>query len=101
MAEFRGKVVGVRHQPSAEPASLKGRRNRDVLDQQVIGPREGLDQPGEPIAEPREVDAMLAHRPFIVGLHRLGLAADQRHPLGVGRPRQVANGGSVRRDGLA
>ena len=51
MAPRRREPLGMRHQPAAEAAALEGGRHRDVLDQQVIGPVDGLDQAGQLAAQ--------------------------------------------------
>src|SRR5262249_41528900 len=44
---------------------------------------------------------MMAHGMLIVRHHRFGLASDERHPLGVGLAREVADGRGIRRAGAA
>src|SRR5476651_212256 len=53
---------------------------------------DGLDQCREFAIHMEEVDAMRPHGFVIVGLHWLGLPADQGNPFGIGLPRQRADG---------
>ena len=90
-----GDLLGMGHQLSAETASLEGGRHRHVLDQQMVGFGNRLDQRGQHAVKMEEIDAMAAHGFRIVGRHRLGLAADQRHPFGIGRTHQGAQGRGI------
>ena len=80
---------------AAEAASLERGRHGHVLDHQVIALVDRLDEGGEATLEEGEVDAMLAHRLLMVGLHRLGFAADHGHPFGIGFAREHTHGGGI------
>ena len=67
----------------------------DILDEQMIRLVDGLNQGRELAVDMKDIDAMIAHRFVIVGLHRLGLAANHGNPLGIGLPRQLPNGRCV------
>jgi hypothetical protein len=61
----------------------------------VIALVDRLNEGGEPAIEKGEVDAMLAHRLFVVRLHRHRFAADHGDPFGVGFAREGPHGGGI------
>ena len=63
----------------------------DVLDPEMIGLMFGLDQADDGVAVAEQIEIVLGDRDRIVGLHRHRLAADQRHPFGVGGANEVAD----------
>ena len=92
-AELAREHLGVCHQPAAKATALERRRDGDILDQQMIGLADRLDQGGKRAVDVEKIEAMLGDGVVVVRRHGLGLAADQRHPFGVGLPRQVADRG--------
>src|SRR3984957_6361131 len=84
-------TLGMIKQQAPKAPALLLRRYRDVLDPQVIGSQDRLDEAFERAALDEKVDCVLGDRALIVRLHRQRLSPDQRDPLGVGRARQIAN----------
>src|ERR1700730_1018572 len=96
MAQRGGDLLGMGHQLAAETPSLEGGRHRHVLDQQMVGFCNRLDQRGQCAHPMEEIDAMGADSFGIVRRHRLGLAPDQWHPFGIGLTRELADVRNIR-----
>ena len=102
-ADFRtsslnGATLGVSKQQAPKAPALLLRRDRDVLDPQMIGSQNRLDETGKHAVDDEKINRVLGDRPLIVCLHRERLPPDQRHPFGVGRARQDANARGVRKN---
>src|SRR4029077_19547351 len=99
-ADFRapsmnGATLGMVKQQAPNAPALLLRRDRDVLDPQMIGSHDRLYEAGKRVVDDEKINRVLGDRPLIVCLHRERLPPDQRDPLGVGCARQGANSGSV------
>ena len=92
-----GEPLRMVQQTSAMAAPLKRRRDGDVLDQQMVAPAHGLDQPDQRGVDVEQIDHVLAHGAVVVGRHRHRLTADERHPLGIGGTGQRTDGGRIGR----
>ena len=68
------------------------RRDRDILQQQVVGGRDDLVQRHQHAVLVGQLDRVGLHRLLVVDVHRLGPAADHRHPLGIGGVDQRTDG---------
>jgi hypothetical protein len=94
-------LLDVSKQQAPITPALSFRRDREILDPQMIGSQDRLDESGEGAIDEQKVDGVLGHRALIVRLHRQRLPPDQRDPFGVGRARQAADDLGVRGDGRA
>jgi hypothetical protein len=92
---LKGATFDMVKQEAAKAPALLLRRDRDILDPQMVRPQDRLDEPGKHAVNDQKVDRMLGDRALIVGLHREWLAPDQRDPFGVSCMRQRANSRSV------
>ncbi|WP_245467399.1 MULTISPECIES: hypothetical protein [unclassified Mesorhizobium] len=64
----------------------------------IVG-EDGSKHPDNAILRNGEVEWMLGDSLVVIGAHRQRLAADYRHPFGIGGAHDVADGGGVRRFG--
>src|SRR6202522_1378931 len=95
---LKSSALGVVKQQATKAPALPLRRNGDVLDPQVIRSQDRLDEAGERAVNDQKINRVLGARALIVCLHRHGPPPDQRHPLGIGRAREIANSRGVRGD---
>ena len=96
---MNGATLGVSQQQTPKAPALLLRRDRDILDPQMIGSQDRLDEAGKRAIDNEKINRVLDDRPLIVGLHGQRLTPDQRDPLGVGCARQAADRISIGRDG--
>ncbi|WP_292156399.1 hypothetical protein [Mesorhizobium sp.] len=57
--------------------------------------RHGFDQPDDAAVLDGELELVLVQRLVVVGAHRQGLAANHRHPFGIGRAHNGLDGGGI------
>jgi hypothetical protein len=96
---LKGATLGMVKQEAPEPPALPFRRNRNVLDPQMIGSEDHLDKACKRAVSDQKVNRVLGDRALIFGLHRQRLASDQRDPFGVGCARQIADRLGIRWSG--
>jgi hypothetical protein len=89
-------LLDVSEQQAPKAPALSFRRDREILDPQMIGSQDRLDEAYQRGVSDEKVDRVFSHRALIVRLHGQRLSADQRHPLRVGRARQAADDLGVR-----
>jgi hypothetical protein len=94
----KGATLGMVEQEAPEAPALLLRRDRDILDPQMVRPQDRLHEAGKRAVNDQKVDRVLGDRAVIVGLHGQRLAPDQRDPFGVGCTRQRANSRGVLKD---
>src|SRR4051794_10958442 len=94
-AERRGDFFGVSHQLRSQALPLKIRRNRHVLNEQLTFLIDRFDQVDKYVVDIQKIEAVFPDCCPVVSPHRFRLAADHRHPFGVGSPRQVTNGPDI------
>src|SRR6202021_3734059 len=68
-ARMKGATLGVSKQQVSKAPALLLRRDRDILDPQMIGSQDRLDEAGKRAIDDEKVNRVLDDRPLIVGLH--------------------------------
>lgn len=89
------------NQISSEATALVRRSDRDILDQQMVGPDNGFYQCDQLSFDLQKIEAVIVNGLVVVDGHRPGFAADKGYPFGVSGPRQITYRGGIICRGLA